>query len=112
MYPIDNPESDEARWRAVVERNPAAVGRFFYAVRTTGVYCRPTCPSRPPKRANVVFFATEEGAIQAGFRACKRCGRRAPLPTLTEKSHTRSHNGSAARAESAFELLWSRRNGG
>ncbi|QZO02550.1 bifunctional DNA-binding transcriptional regulator/O6-methylguanine-DNA methyltransferase Ada [Chenggangzhangella methanolivorans] len=69
---IDPAESDP-RWRAVVERDAAQDGRFVYSVRTTGVYCRPSCASRRAKRENVAFHATTEAAEAAGFRACKRC---------------------------------------
>lgn len=65
--------TDEERWAALLRRDPAADGLFCYAVRSTGVYCRPTCPSRRPNRTNVRFFATPAAAEQAGFRACKRC---------------------------------------
>jgi AraC family transcriptional regulator of adaptative response/methylated-DNA-[protein]-cysteine methyltransferase len=65
--------TDEARWEAVVSRDPAAEGAFYYGVRSTGIYCRPTCPARRPRRDNVVFFDTAEGAERAGFRACRRC---------------------------------------
>lgn len=67
------PTSDDARWSAVVERDPHADGRFVYAVATTGIYCRPTCPSRRPRRTNVSFFSTPSDAEAAGFRACLRC---------------------------------------
>ena len=63
----------EQCWAAVVARDPAADGRFFLAVKTTGVYCRPGCPSRMPLRKNVAFYATPAEAEAAGFRACKRC---------------------------------------
>jgi len=66
------PEND-ARWAALLSRNPEAAADFYYGVRTTGVYCRPTCPSRRPRRDNVEFFATRDAAEQAGFRPCKRC---------------------------------------
>ncbi len=66
-------DPDAARWRAVVERDPTQDGRFVYAVRTTGVYCRPICPSRRALRANVAFFKSALSARAAGFRACKRC---------------------------------------
>jgi AraC family transcriptional regulator of adaptative response/methylated-DNA-[protein]-cysteine methyltransferase len=66
------PEND-ARWAALLSRNPESVADFYYGVRTTGVYCRPTCPSRRPRRDNVEFFATREDAQRAGFRPCKRC---------------------------------------
>lgn len=65
--------SDEARWQAVRAHDPAADGHFFYAVRTTGVFCRPSCKSRAPRRENVLFFASADAAMAAGFRACKRC---------------------------------------
>lgn len=64
---------DEARWRAVEERDSAADGQFVYSVATTGVYCRPGCPSRRPLRRNVAFHASPAAARRAGFRACKRC---------------------------------------
>ena len=48
-------------------------GIFFYTVKTTGIYCRPSCKSRPPKRENICFFENSEQARQAGFRPCKRC---------------------------------------
>ena len=67
------PDTADRRWEAIVSRDPAADGSFFYGVRTTGVYCRPTCPSKRPRRSNVDFFATGEAAENAGFRPCKRC---------------------------------------
>jgi AraC family transcriptional regulator of adaptative response/methylated-DNA-[protein]-cysteine methyltransferase len=65
--------SDEARWEAVVRRDRAADGVFYYAVRTTGVYCRPSCAARLARREHVRFYATCAEAEQAGFRPCKRC---------------------------------------
>jgi AraC family transcriptional regulator, regulatory protein of adaptative response / methylated-DNA-[protein]-cysteine methyltransferase len=70
------PATADSRWDAVISRDPAADGSFFYGVRTTGVYCRPTCPSKRPLRANVEFFATGDAAEKAGFRPCKRCNPR------------------------------------
>jgi AraC family transcriptional regulator of adaptative response/methylated-DNA-[protein]-cysteine methyltransferase len=67
------PARDEERWRAVKRRDPAFDGKFLFAVRTTGVYCRPSCASRPAKRENVSFFSTAAEAETAGYRACKRC---------------------------------------
>jgi AraC family transcriptional regulator of adaptative response/methylated-DNA-[protein]-cysteine methyltransferase len=64
---------DEARWEAVRRRDPAFDGEFFFAVKTTGVYCRPSCASRAAKLENVSFFGTVEEAERAGYRACKRC---------------------------------------
>lgn len=66
-------QTDEQRWQAVCARDGAADGSFFYGVTTTGVYCRPTCASRLPKRPHVRFFNSRAEAEQAGFRACKRC---------------------------------------
>jgi AraC family transcriptional regulator, regulatory protein of adaptative response / methylated-DNA-[protein]-cysteine methyltransferase len=63
----------EARWNAVQRRDSAADGEFYYSVLTTGVYCRPSCASRPARRENVAFHATCEEAEAAGFRPCKRC---------------------------------------
>ncbi|ASY76107.1 bifunctional transcriptional activator/DNA repair enzyme protein Ada [Pectobacterium polaris] len=70
----DTPFQDaDSRWQAVVTRNQAADGCFIYAVKTTGIYCAPSCASRQPLRENVVFFATADEAQAAGFRPCKRC---------------------------------------
>jgi AraC family transcriptional regulator of adaptative response/methylated-DNA-[protein]-cysteine methyltransferase len=73
----------DPRWAAVVARSGAADGNFFYSVRTTGVYCRPSCGSRRPRPENVRFHATREEAEQAGFRPCKRC--RPNRPSLSEQ---------------------------
>jgi AraC family transcriptional regulator of adaptative response/methylated-DNA-[protein]-cysteine methyltransferase len=75
--------TDAACWDAVQRRDPAADGRFYYSVRSTGVYCRPSCPSRAAKRANVAFHASCQDAEAAGFRPCLRC---APTqPPLAER---------------------------
>lgn len=66
------PLTDE-RWNTILTRDKAADGTFVLGVRTTGVYCRPSCHSRTPKRENVQVFAVPAAAEQAGFRACKRC---------------------------------------
>lgn len=63
---------DDEKWAAAVARDKSQDGRFFCAVVTTKIYCRPSCPARP-KRANVRFLATAADARAAGFRACKRC---------------------------------------
>jgi AraC family transcriptional regulator of adaptative response/methylated-DNA-[protein]-cysteine methyltransferase len=65
--------NEESYWQAVQARDTSADGLFIYAVRSTGIYCRPTCPSRRPNRDQVVFFRLPEAAEQAGFRACRRC---------------------------------------
>jgi AraC family transcriptional regulator of adaptative response/methylated-DNA-[protein]-cysteine methyltransferase len=70
--------SDEERWAAVVRRDRSADGVFYYSVRTTGVYCRPSCASRPALRKNVRFHASCEESERAGLRACKRCRPNAP----------------------------------
>ncbi len=75
--------SDEKRWEAVVRRDRAADGVFYYAVRTTGVYCRPSCAARLARREHVRFHATCAEAEQAGFRPCKRC--RPTEPALAEQ---------------------------
>ncbi|HWP36709.1 MAG TPA: bifunctional DNA-binding transcriptional regulator/O6-methylguanine-DNA methyltransferase Ada [Gemmatimonadales bacterium] len=63
----------DTRWAAVLKRDRGEDGRFVYAVRTTGVYCRPSCPSRRPHRRHVQFFERPSQAERAGFRPCKRC---------------------------------------
>ncbi|MGD9536987.1 MAG: bifunctional DNA-binding transcriptional regulator/O6-methylguanine-DNA methyltransferase Ada [Alphaproteobacteria bacterium] len=64
---------DDARWAAIVRRDPAADGWFYTAVKTTGIYCRPSCTARLPRRENVSFHQTCAEAEAAGFRPCKRC---------------------------------------
>jgi len=63
----------EGAWRAVLARDKAADGRFITGVLTTGIYCRPSCAARHPKREHVRFFATSAEAAAAGLRACLRC---------------------------------------
>ena len=69
----DSSRREDAFWDAVSRRDAAFDGKFFFAVRTTGVYCRPSCASRPAKRENVLFYSSTEEAERAGYRACKRC---------------------------------------
>jgi AraC family transcriptional regulator, regulatory protein of adaptative response / methylated-DNA-[protein]-cysteine methyltransferase len=64
---------DDPRWQRVLARDATADGEFFYSVSTSGVYCRPSCPSRRAKPGHVAFHATPQDARGAGFRACKRC---------------------------------------
>jgi AraC family transcriptional regulator of adaptative response/methylated-DNA-[protein]-cysteine methyltransferase len=66
-------DADDIRWDAVIGKDKGADGEFYYSVRTTGVYCRPSCPARPARRENVAFHRSCEAAEAAGFRACKRC---------------------------------------
>ncbi|MFV0434555.1 MAG: AlkA N-terminal domain-containing protein [Leucobacter sp.] len=67
------PTSFDERYRAVEARDSRFDGQFVMAVRTTGIYCRPSCPARTPKRSNVSFYLTSAAAHEAGYRACKRC---------------------------------------
>ena len=65
--------TEDQRWQAVLDRDARFDGAFVYAVRSTGIYCRPTCPSRRPGRRQVAFYAEPAAAEEAGFRACRRC---------------------------------------
>ena len=65
--------AEEQKWRSLVHRDVRADGSFYYGVKTTGVFCRPSCPSRLPRRSNVLFFASVPEAHAAGFRPCRRC---------------------------------------
>jgi AraC family transcriptional regulator of adaptative response/methylated-DNA-[protein]-cysteine methyltransferase len=69
----DGSGNEGRRWQAVAERDGRADGSFVYAVRSTGVFCRPSCPSRRPRRERVVFFDSSRAAFLAGYRACRRC---------------------------------------
>ena len=73
MTNANNLEISNQRWAAVQGRDPRFDQQFVYAVRSTGVYCRPSCPSRRPRREQVTFFGAPREAEQAGFRACHRC---------------------------------------
>jgi AraC family transcriptional regulator of adaptative response/methylated-DNA-[protein]-cysteine methyltransferase len=70
-------DDDDRRWQAVVDRDARQDGAFVYAVRSTGVYCRPSCPSRRARRSQVEFYDLPQAAEAHGFRACKRCRPRA-----------------------------------
>src|SRR6201984_1851094 len=65
--------SEDSRWEAVLARDGASDGKFVFAVSSTGVYCRPSCPSKRPRRENVSFFRHVREAESAGFRECLRC---------------------------------------
>ncbi|HKT17198.1 MAG TPA: bifunctional DNA-binding transcriptional regulator/O6-methylguanine-DNA methyltransferase Ada [Stellaceae bacterium] len=82
--PATGLSTDAARWAAVERRDRAADGRFFYSVDTTGVYCRPSCAARRPKRENVRFHDSCIAAERAGFRPCKRCR---PNEAAADTSH-------------------------
>jgi AraC family transcriptional regulator of adaptative response/methylated-DNA-[protein]-cysteine methyltransferase len=66
-------DADDMRWEAVIAKDKGADGQFYFSVRTTGIYCRPSCPARRALRENVAFHPSCEAAEAAGFRACKRC---------------------------------------
>ncbi|WP_161864912.1 MULTISPECIES: bifunctional DNA-binding transcriptional regulator/O6-methylguanine-DNA methyltransferase Ada [Pseudomonas] len=70
----------ERCWQAVCERDEAFDGRFVFAVRSTGIYCRPNCPARRPRRDNVSFHGDAQSAEAAGFRPCKRCSPQGQSP--------------------------------
>src|SRR5215470_4801573 len=72
MPTLPPPTHSEA-WHAVAERDARYDGRFVYAVESTHIYCRPSCPSRRPLRENVRFYSAFADAEREGFRACKRC---------------------------------------
>ncbi len=77
--------TDPERWSAVVARDAAADGSFVFAVKTTGVYCRPSCPARRAKVANVELYASTTEASEAGYRSCKRCRPDAAHPNIAEQ---------------------------
>jgi AraC family transcriptional regulator of adaptative response/methylated-DNA-[protein]-cysteine methyltransferase len=76
---------DDSHWQAVTERDTTADGAFVYAVRTTGIFCRPSCGARKPLRKNVSFYAESSKARLAGFRACKRCDPESAAPPRRQK---------------------------
>src|ERR1700746_3463841 len=69
--------SEIRQWEAVMRRDINQDGKFVFAVSSTGVYCRPSCPARRPRRNNVTFFSKPDQAEKAGYRACLRCRPRA-----------------------------------
>ncbi|MGA8068942.1 MAG: bifunctional DNA-binding transcriptional regulator/O6-methylguanine-DNA methyltransferase Ada [Terriglobales bacterium] len=69
-----NPEpTNDRRWQSVLDRDPALDGAFVFGVKSTGIFCRPSCPAKRPRRENVSFFDNAVQAEQAGYRACLRC---------------------------------------
>jgi AraC family transcriptional regulator of adaptative response/methylated-DNA-[protein]-cysteine methyltransferase len=92
---------NDPRWSAVVGRAASFDGKFVYAVKSTGIYCRPSCPSRRAKPQNVIFFLTCEEAEQRWFRACKRCR---PNDLSLSAQHGRAIAESCRAIESAEEL--------
>jgi AraC family transcriptional regulator of adaptative response/methylated-DNA-[protein]-cysteine methyltransferase len=82
---IDDVLPANTAWDAVSARDRTADGKFVFAVRTTGIFCRPSCPAKRPNRDNVEYFLSAEEALAAGFRACKRCNPGEAVRTLGEK---------------------------
>jgi len=83
QHPTVADPTDQTRWAAVQARDASADGTFYFSVKTTGVYCRPSCAARPARRENVAFHATTAAAERAGFRPCKRC--KPTQPPLAER---------------------------
>ncbi|KAK4244357.1 hypothetical protein C7999DRAFT_35282 [Corynascus novoguineensis] len=81
-------KTPESRWRALQARNPLAASAFVYAVTSTRIFCRPACPSRLARRANIVFFDSATDAQSAGFRACKRCQPSSSFSSPSSSSQT------------------------
>ncbi len=100
----DRPLDEGTAWDAVLARDPLFEGRVFYAVSTTGVYCRPTCPSRRPRRENVAFFASPDEAEAAGFRECRRCRPRGAKPSPAARAVLRAREYLDAHPDEAVTL--------
>ncbi|KAI8950307.1 metal binding domain of Ada-domain-containing protein [Xylaria longipes] len=94
--------TDEARWRLVLAHTPTT--EFLYGVRSTGIYCRTSCPSRRPRRSNVQFFESAASAAAAGFRACRRC-----RPESTDSSHESPQASAEKQVEIACEFVRQRK---
>ncbi|MEO8593543.1 MAG: bifunctional DNA-binding transcriptional regulator/O6-methylguanine-DNA methyltransferase Ada [Candidatus Solibacter sp.] len=92
--------TEQERWEAVQRRDPAADSHFFYSVRTTGVYCRPSCASRPARRENVAFHASCTEAERAGFRPCLRC---CPAGNGVAEAHTAAVSSACRQIERSEE---------
>src|SRR4029078_4744838 len=73
MKTLQRPKSSDWRYRIVKDKNSAFDGIFYFGVRTTGIFCRPSCSSKTPKPENVSFYLSADAAKDAGFRACLRC---------------------------------------
>jgi len=91
----------DPRWNALIERDSAFDGKFVYSVKTTGIYCRPSCPSRLARPQNVAFHATCADAEQAGFRACQRCH---PKEASLAEKHAAAIARACRRIETAEEI--------
>jgi len=87
-------------WKAALDRDPRADGKFFLAVRSTHIYCRPTCPARRPLRRNAVFFRTIQEAEQNGYRPCRRCRPQQQLESISLVKQAAKLIGNASEEES------------
>ncbi|RDW89106.1 hypothetical protein BP6252_01138 [Coleophoma cylindrospora] len=96
-----------SRWAALQSRDPRASDAFIYSVITTKIYCRPTCPSRLARRANIIFHQDATEAEAAGFRACKRC-----LPGLSSTDYAAEENKAKLVVEKVADLLGKELSGG
>jgi len=102
-----NPESSNISsqaaaeyWQAALHRDPRADGKFFLAVRSTHIYCRPTCPARRPLRQNAVFFRTTQEAEKNGYRPCRRCRPQEQLESISLVKQAAKLLGSASEEDS------------
>lgn len=103
--PIPGPIESDPRWTAVQQRDRQADGTFVYGVRTTGIFCRPSCASRQPRRENVRLFADPMAARRAGFRPCKRCRPESdPEPGVAAVERACRHIEALSRPPSMAEL--------
>ena len=104
-----DPMNEAVAWESVLHRDASADDRLLYGVTTTGVYCRPSCPSRRPKRDNVAFFSSAEAAERAGFRACQRCrpnrAKSPNTPVQRARSYIDSHIADLGEERITLELL-------
>src|SRR6201998_92950 len=87
-------------WQAALKRDPRADGKFFLAVRSTRIYCRPTCPARRPLRENAVFFRTTQEAEKQGYRPCRRCRPQEQLEAISLVKQAAKLLGSASEEDS------------
>ena len=83
--PLMSSLTTDARWRALTTRDLTADGTFVYGVASTGIYCRPSCPSRRPRPGGVTYFTLPADAERAGYRACRRCRPQDPASPLVMK---------------------------
>ena len=101
--------NEAVAWESVLHRDASADDRFLYGVTTTGIYCRPSCPSRRPKRDNVAFFSSAEAAEHAGFRACQRCrpnrAKSSNGPVQRARDYIDSHVADLSEERITLELL-------